>query len=330
MFFSLALLLYFLLSLNKALILLYFLSSFLLVGNGYFIVGDVTFTLLILLYMTIDSSFRLKEMEGRIYIPINMFFIFILLWRNPDGWVQWLIISLFVSFLCLKLITRSNERKEQKEIYEELLGEYRKLKRMNLDAERDVRIRERTRIARDIHDSVGHRLTALLMKLEMLGIQHPHSQYDDLKMMARESLEEIRKSVKALQTEENEGIATVIHLIRKLEAESHLSVQFTIKQGVLSMPISNEKSVVLYRIIQEGLTNAMRHAGSREVQVILGKSAIGDLSFEISNKVFTPKPFTFGFGLNNMRARAEEVGGSVEIYQTDENFFVIGSIPSRE
>lgn len=67
-------------------------------------------------------------------------------------------------------------------------------------------------------------------------------------------------------------------LIRKLEAESHILVQFTIKQGVLSVSLSNEKSVALYRIIQEALTNAMRHAQAREVKIILGKSAKEDIS----------------------------------------------------
>ena len=56
----------------------------------------------------------------------------------------------------------------KRQLYEELLSEYRKLVRMNLKAENNARMKERTNIARDIHDSVGHRLTALIMKLEIL------------------------------------------------------------------------------------------------------------------------------------------------------------------
>ena len=147
----------------------------------------------------------------------------------------------------------SNDRREQKELYEELLSEYRKLMRMNLAVENNARLQERNNIARDIHDSVGHRLTAIIMKLEILSIQNSNSNYDELKSMAKESLEEIRKSVKTMQTEENEGIAAVVHLIRKLESESHIFVQFTMKQGILSVPLTNEKSVVLYRVIEEGI-----------------------------------------------------------------------------
>nr|WP_246187639.1 sensor histidine kinase [Ornithinibacillus caprae] len=198
---------------------------------------------------------------------------------------------------------------------------------MNLVAEEDTRLQERNRIARDIHDSVGHRLTALIMQLEILAIQEKKDSYRELKRMANESLEETRHAVKALQSDENEGIATVIHLIRRLEAESHIRVQFTTQQGVLSVKLSNDQSVVLYRVIQEALTNAMRHAQSREIHIILGKSAIGDISFDITNSIYEVRNFTDGFGLTSMKKRVEEIGGKVEVYQTNSQFIVKGSFP---
>nr|WP_245251006.1 histidine kinase [Virgibacillus litoralis] len=201
---------------------------------------------------------------------------------------------------------------------------------MNLAAERDARLEERTKIARDIHDSVGHRLTALIMKLEMLSIQNNSAEYSELKVMAQGSLDQTRHAVKALQREEHEGLATVVHLIRKLEAESHIQVQFTIKQGVLSVPLSNEKSVVLYRVIQEALTNAMRHAQSKEVHINLGRSATGAISFEVLNRIYDATPFEFGFGLSNMKDRVEEVNGTLYVYQTEGKFVVLGTIPVNE
>lgn len=327
--FSLALAVYFLLSLKKFPLLLYLLLSFLSFANGLLFTNSVFFTILILLYLLIDSSYSVKEKWFQIYAAVNLFMILLLLWKEPNQWLPWIITSLIVFFLVRTINSMANERAEQKEIYGELLGEYRKLKRMNLENERDARIKERTMIARDIHDSVGHRLTALLMKLEILSMQQKDdSDYHDLKVMAQESLEEIRRSVRTLQTEESEGIATVVQLIRKLEAESHISVQFTMKQGILSESLTNQKSVVLYRVIQEGLTNAMRHAGSREVQVTLGKSAIGDIQFMISNRVFKPKSFAFGFGLKNMKARIEDLKGTLDVYQTEEQFVLTGTIPT--
>src|SRR5699024_4357027 len=125
------------------------------------------------------------------------------------------------------------QRNEQSEIYEQLLSEYRQLKRMHLAAEEVTKAEERTRIAREIHDSVGHRLTALILKLEMLHIQEPNEQYIQLKQMANESLAETREAVQTLQESEIKGIPAVVQLIRKLETESQLLVQFTIKEGIL-------------------------------------------------------------------------------------------------
>ncbi|WP_241558911.1 sensor histidine kinase [Oceanobacillus halophilus] len=243
--------------------------------------------------------------------------------------LELILYCVLLDFLIFVIYGMTKDRKEQQGIYEELYGEYRKLKRMNMQLEHNARLEERTKIARDIHDSVGHRLTALIMKLEMLSIKQKNEAYEELKKMAKDSLEETRQAVKALQSEENEGISTVVHLIRRLEAESHMLVQLTIKQGVLSIPLSNQKNVALYRAIQESLTNAMRHGDSREVHVILSKSATGDLSFEIKNMIHLSKSIVYGFGIRNMKQRVEDVNGILHVYQNEKEFIVLGTIPNE-
>ena len=121
-------------------------------------------------------------------------------------------------------------------MYAQLLGEFRLVKRSNLQQENVVRLEERTRIAREIHDSVGHKLTALLMQLEIESLTSNVNNYDNLKELARESLEETRHAVKELRNDEVFGLQSVLHLIRKLESESHLLVRFTTEKGVLSTP----------------------------------------------------------------------------------------------
>ncbi|WP_236686964.1 sensor histidine kinase [Ornithinibacillus contaminans] len=290
--------------------------------------GENLYSIILLLYLTIIASLRLNEGKLKWYAIINLALTLLLAVLQNQGIIDMTVLMLFFYYLILAMHQYQAVVFEQKELYDQLLGEYRKLKRVNLLVEQDARVEERNRIARDIHDSVGHRLTALIMKLEMLAIQANNDAYRELKVMAEESLDETRQAVKALQAEETEGIATVVHLIRKLEAESHMVVQFTMKQGVLSVPLSNENSVVLYRVIQEALTNAMRHGQSREVQVVIGKSAIGDVTLEITNAIFQAKAFEFGFGLTNMKKRVEEVDGKLEVYQTENQFKVTGIIPA--
>src|SRR5690606_3792719 len=122
---------------------------------------------------------------------------------------------------------------------EALLSEYRKMKRRLLTDEQAARQEERTQIARDIHDSVGHKLTALLMQLEMFRLQaegNAAEQLEELKSLAKESLEETRSAVKTLKHDEPGGVTAIISLIRKLEAENFLRIQFAVKHGALSAP----------------------------------------------------------------------------------------------
>ncbi|TYS63476.1 sensor histidine kinase [Sutcliffiella horikoshii] len=226
---------------------------------------------------------------------------------------------------------RDNEKFDRE--WKSLLVEYRVLKRQVLENEEVARVEERNRIARDIHDSVGHQLTALMMQLavaeQAAGEEKVASIVKQSKQLARESLDGMRKAVKALQGEEEQGIASVIHLIRKLEAESQMRVQLTTKTGVLSQPLSNEQNIALYRFVQEGITNAMRHGSSKEISITL--EIIGEHSFQVKveNKVEVTRYVEEGFGLQNMRKRMEGLNGRMEREVTEGYFTVKGIFPLK-
>ena len=226
---------------------------------------------------------------------------------------------------------RDNEKFDRE--WKSLLVEYRVLKRQVLENEEVARVEERNRIARDIHDSVGHQLTALMMQLavaeQAAGEEKVASIVKQSKQLARESLDGMRKAVKALQGEEEQGISSVIHLIRKLEAESQMKVQLTTKTGVLSKPLTNEQNIVLYRFVQEGLTNAMRHGSSRDISITL--EIIGEHSFQVKveNKMEALRTVEEGFGLQNMRKRMEGLNGRMEREITEGYFTVKGIFPLK-
>lgn len=319
---------FFFLSLKKVPFYLYFILSKIIFLHGLLLTDGNLFNVILLFFVSIIASLRLRDHLLKLYILFNLGLAIFISYLQLEHVLAVSVIACFLSFLILSINHYDGTLKEQRTLYEELLSEYRKQKRINLLTEENARVEERNRIARDIHDSVGHRLTALIMKLEVLAIQTKNEDYRELKKMAEDSLGETRQAVRTLQAEESEGIATVVHLIRKLEAESQIVVQFTLKQGVLTVPLSNENSVVLYRVIQEALTNAMRHGHSREIHVELGKSAIGDVTFEISNAVYEVKAFKLGFGITNMKNRLEEINGRLDVFQKDNQFFVTGIIPA--
>ena len=328
LFFAVSLGIYFFLSIRNIPLFVYIILT-IIIGLHGFLIQESVLTMLIFLSISMTAMFRLKVFNFSIYLTFVTLLSILLRILLGESVLIPLIVTFFFSFLASTLNKQITENNEQKMMYERLVSEYGQLKRMNVSSEKQARLEERTRIARDIHDSVGHRLTALIMTLEMLAIQKGDSDLRKVKQMAVESLEETREAVKALQASESEGIATVVHLIRKLEAESHMLIRFTLKEGVLSVPLSNEQSVVLYRVIQEALTNAMRHAQTREVHVTLGKSSNGNVTFNISNPYQAKKGIEFGFGLTNMKNRVEELDGRLDVYQTENHFIVKGVIPGE-
>ena len=184
-------------------------------------------------------------------------------------------------------------------------------------------------IGHEIHDSVGHKLTALIMQFEVFRL---HAEDKDkekiayLKQLAEQSLEETRRAVKSFKQTEVGGLQGVIRLIRKLEMESFMKISFSVKHGAFAAPLTGEQSFAIYRAVQEALTNIMKHSTSREAHVMFESPGGSIFRFEVFNIAPSHPFFQEGYGLKAMRDRLEKVGGSLEIDHTDRHFVVRGSI----
>ncbi|MFS0783874.1 sensor histidine kinase [Bacillus sp. 1P06AnD] len=240
--------------------------------------------------------------------------------------VSWLILVIWLLYSVYQYKAMAYNYEEKNRLYDGLLEEYRKIKRSSFQTEKMVRLEERTKIAREIHDSVGHKLTSLIMMLKIKEMKGQVAM-PELVQLADEALQETRQAVRALTSEEVQGIHSVLHLVRKLEAESHISISFSTEKGILSAQLSNEQNSALYRMLQEGLTNAMKYGDSREVQVKLSKTANGDVEFVVTNKSTEYKPIQYGFGLRGMKERIKELGGRLHVYQEGGQFIVRGIFP---
>lgn len=245
-----------------------------------------------------------------------------------------LLISLYAILLSIAfsaLYQTINHEQKLIERQEALRSEFRKVKRQLVTSEELVRQEERAQIARDMHDSVGHKLTALLMQLEVAQMQTTDPESKErlllLKDLAQESLADTRSAVKTLKNDEVGGLSAVIQLIRKLEAESNVRITFSVKQGALSSMLTNQQSITVYRAVQEALTNIMRHSKSREASVAFSVPTGRYFRFQISNPVDKTTSFQEGFGLTAMRERIDQISGNLEITQTNEEFRIIGTFP---
>jgi signal transduction histidine kinase len=178
-------------------------------------------------------------------------------------------------------------------------------------------IRERNRIAREIHDTVGHKMTALLVQLELskallkLDINKAEETIAVCDNLAREALQEIRLSVRTLHQEEDEYLS-IIPAIRKLLADfyqtTNLESVFELSGDPAMVPSSLQPTII--RTIQESLTNAKRHgnANSFLLKIICTNEAITMVTKDNGMGVQAIEP---GFGLINMKERIQEHGGNV-------------------
>ncbi|MBU0610257.1 MAG: PAS domain S-box protein [Armatimonadetes bacterium] len=201
----------------------------------------------------------------------------------------------------------------QKEIVERERAEAR---------EHQVVVEERTRIAREIHDTLAQGFTGIIIQLEaaedVLAEQPEAARLHMLqaRTLARESLAEARRSVWALRPlalgADDLGYA-FLHLVHSLSESSGTPIGFTLC-GVLR-PLSQDVEHHLLRIGQEALTNALRHAHAAEIRVTLtcGADSI-ELTVEDSGAGFDVTSATYqGLGLRGMQERADALRGQLTI-----------------
>ncbi|MBW4512133.1 MAG: sensor histidine kinase [Scytonematopsis contorta HA4267-MV1] len=193
------------------------------------------------------------------------------------------------------------------------------LREYTLRIEELATLQERNRIARDIHDSVGHALTVLNLHLEAalkLWQTDPSEATEFLteaKQLGSHALKEVRQSVTTLRVDPLIGLSlpeAIADLVEEFKRSSGIS---TILQIDLQQPIKNEIKIAVYRIVQEGLTNICKHASASEVKISIHVQTNLILIIQDNGKGFQINQNTTGFGLQSMSDRALTVGGNLNI-----------------
>jgi signal transduction histidine kinase len=191
---------------------------------------------------------------------------------------------------------------------------------------------ERTRIARDLHDSAGHAINVILVHAgaaRLLAEKDPSRSRDALatiETVARETLSEIDALVRALREDEDAveppGLAALDTLVKR-HRDAGLDVDVLVNGARRSVGPAVDQAA--YRILQESLTNALRHGnGSAEVALTYGHEA---LEIGVTNPSETPGPAAAGHGIVGMRERASLLGGSVAHQSMNGLFSIRARLP---
>lgn len=242
---------------------------------------------------------------------------------SPEpGWVTWMAGTAFTTGACTFV-------RRQRVVVDQLHAAQEEL------AQR-ARNDERHRIAREMHDLVGHSLTVTLLHLGSArlalddDLDAAKSCLDEAEHAARNSLEDVRAAVGLMGTTDLSDappvctaadITDLVESYRRAGADIELDISGDV--GALAP----NRSLAAFRIVQESLTNAVRHGDGTPISVRI--EVLGDRArVMVRNGAPTRRPPATGTGITAMRERADALGGRLTAGPHEDGWLVEGVIPA--
>ena len=230
-------------------------------------------------------------------------------------------INAFFGSYASALLRANAARRESQSLLEELQEAHGQLQEYALRAEEMAVLEERNRLAREMHDTLGHRLTVASVQLEAaerlcpIDAERAVGLVGTVRDQVREALAELRATVATLRSPIEADLqlrSALRRLMDQFETVTGLTINRVLPEELPPLPNSHRQA--LYRAAQEGLTNVQKHARASQVWLVL---TIGDGAVTLllgdDGKGASPGSGRGGFGLQGLRERAEQLGGEVHL-----------------
>ena len=250
-------------------------------------------------------------------------------WKRPDGrenCFEWVAVPLMLDEE-LHIISIDRDVTERRRVEAELAGQRRGLRRVFarlIDAHED----ERKSISRELHDGMGQALTAMQINLAEIGKALPpecpseaRERLAETRSLVEETLEQVRELAQGLRPGmlDDLGLVPTVRWYTN-QFRKRLGIAGDLEALGLEERLTSDTEVVLYRAVQEALTNVARHAKANRVKIRLERkdSAVVALVEDDGSGFDTaaleePGALERGLGLLGMRERASALDGTVTI-----------------
>lgn len=249
-----------------------------------------------------------------------------------------------IAFIAYMIILMRNQMKENARIALlniQLQTANIRLKEMNAQlkdyaemTEKMAETRERNRIAREIHDTLGHTMTGLSAGIDAciamidFSVDATKEQLNKISKVARQGIKDIRRSVNKLRPDalEHSGLGEALE--KMMEETMQVSdVKINYDCQVEIMKFNQDEEDMIYRVVQESITNAIRHGKAKIINVRLWKENKW-LNLVIKDNGIGCENIQTGFGLIHIKERIKMLNGTVE-YDGSDGFKVTARIPIR-
>lgn len=273
-----------------------------------------------------------------------------IVWHSPN--IQQYLFSVYNGFISLNsilfILYCTYEIMSQRGTIEEVNYLYGKLSEVNQDlenaneqlreyasiTEKMGETKERNRLAREIHDTLGHTLTGISAGIDAcittleVSPELTRKQLDAIARVTREGIVDVRRSVSKLRADSKERLPlehAITKMVTDMQEITEAKIYFTNKVGNLNF--DEDKENAIYRVVQESLTNAIRHGKAKQIWIEIKRDEHFVYLSIIDNGLGCAE-IQSGFGLHHIKERIQMLGGEVE-FSGAEGFNVHGKIPIR-
>lgn len=248
---------------------------------------------------------------------------------------------IFITYIILHIQKQFNEKNKILSLNEKLNMTNEELRQANLllktyakEVEKAAATRERNRLAREIHDTLGHSLTGIITGIEActaLIDAAPDATKMQLKVIAdvaRQGMTDVRRSVKALRPDALEKMHladALAQMIDEIQTATNVKIQYQCSASLSCF--SEDEEDIIYRIVQESITNSMRHGKATNIQITISRN-YNMLNLSIQDNGVGCDKVEKGFGLHHMEERLALLNGSLS-YNGEHGFTLNAGIPIR-
>ncbi|WP_373082637.1 sensor histidine kinase [Streptococcus sanguinis] len=191
--------------------------------------------------------------------------------------------------------------------------------------------RERKRIAREIHDTLGHALTGISAGIDAVKVlvdidtNRAKEQLNNVSVVVRDGIRDVRGSLNKMRPgalENNTLKEALIKIIREYEAISNLEIHLCYEWDNIDLDIAKED--IVFRVIQESITNSVRHGHAKTIWIELLEEESYVMTIQDDGIGFDE--LHYGYGLKQMQERLMIIGGSVR-FENRDGFYTHIEIP---
>jgi signal transduction histidine kinase len=218
-----------------------------------------------------------------------------------------IVILVFIALFVLVMLIYFNNRK---------LQNIREKEKMKLDYEQallqtQLEVQEQTmrQISQEIHDNVGQVLSLVNLNLKTMSA-YEAEKINNTSVLVNKAITDLRNLSKSLNPENiaKQGIIQVMrNELHQLEATGKFKTSLDIEDEIA---LPSNRLIILYRMIQEVISNIIRHSEATEVKASINKTS---LSISDNGKGFITSLESAGLGLQNLKQRANAIGGSLDV-----------------